>query len=71
MQPTSDRPVRSNIRSIITHILQPRKQVNPIHGTPKKVLIASGDLVEPKTPPGPPPDLKPRDIGSNSKYKLS
>ena len=36
---------RSKTRTISSHILQPRK----------KVMSASGQLVEPKTPPGIPP----------------
>ena len=68
---------KSPCRSILSDILQPRRR--PASETiPKiKVLTASGELVEPKTPPGPPPYLKSSikrpiiRIGLMSKYKLS
>lgn len=55
-------------RSIPSDILRPTltprksdKRANPLHGSSvKMVLTASGELVEPKTPPGPPPYLKPK-----------
>jgi len=62
---------RANPRSIPTHILQPRKisetktMVDPMkHALSetkqmiRKILNLNGKLVEPRTPPGPPPYLK-------------